>query len=169
MTDSSRAVAYIALGANVGDRERNIWDAIDRLERDGDVEVARVSSLVENPAVGGPADSPPFLNAAARVVTTLSPHELLGKMLDVEREMGRVRRERWEPRTIDLDLLFFENRVIDTPDLKLPHPRMEERRFVLQPLAEVGPEVLHPVLQKTVRELLTELDARMSIDNAPPV
>ena len=152
--------AYIALGANLGERERNIWDAVDRLEARDDIEVAQVSSLLENPAVGGTDDSPAFVNAAARVVTALSPEELLARLLEVERDMGRSRREKWEPRLIDLDLLLFGQRVVDTPRLKLPHPLMHERRFVLQPLAEIAPQVVHPVLRLTAAQLLQTLASR---------
>ena len=149
--------AYIALGANLGDRERNIWDAVDRLEAADDIGVIRVSSLFENPAVGGPPGAPPFLNAAAELVTSLSPQALMARLLKVEADMGRVRREKWEPRPIDLDLLLYGDRVIDEPDLKLPHPRMQDRTFVLQPLAEIAPDVIHPTLRKSIGRLLSEL------------
>ena len=149
--------AYIALGANLGDRARNIRDAIDRLKATPGVEVAAVSSLFENPAVGGPEGSPAFLNAAARLVTALSPHDLLRRLLDIEREMGRARRRKWEPREIDLDVLLYGERVIDTQDLRVPHPLMHTRRFVLQPLAEIAPRAVHPVLGVTVAGLLQRL------------
>jgi 2-amino-4-hydroxy-6-hydroxymethyldihydropteridine diphosphokinase len=119
--------------------------------------VIRTSRLIENPAVGGPPDSPAFLNGVAQVETTLMPRELLDRLLDIERSLGRERRQKWEPRPIDLDLILYEDQVIDTPDLQLPHPLMQERRFVLEPLAELAPELVHPVSELTVREMLQDL------------
>ena len=152
-------VAYIGLGANLGERERNIRDAVRRLNDADGVEVLRLSSLLENPAVGGPPDSPPYLNAVAEVRTSLPPHQLLQTLLELERLQGRVRRQKWEPRPIDLDLLHYGDAVLDEPHLKLPHPRMHERRFVLQPLAELAPDLVHPTLNKTIRQMLAELPA----------
>jgi 2-amino-4-hydroxy-6-hydroxymethyldihydropteridine diphosphokinase len=142
--------AYIALGANLGDREQNLRSAITALNDTPGCNVVRVSSFLENPAVGGPADSPPFLNAAAELRTTFDPHQLLQRLLEIEKTLGRDRRERWAPRTIDLDLLLFDDQIIDDPDLKVPHPLMHTRRFVLQPLAEIAPNVVHPILRTTI-------------------
>jgi 2-amino-4-hydroxy-6-hydroxymethyldihydropteridine diphosphokinase len=149
--------AYLALGSNLGDRQANLDAAIARLRASTGVEVVRVSSALENPAVGGPANSPAFLNAAAEIRTVLSAHALLERLLEIERELGRVRRDRWEPRVIDLDVLLFGNEIISTGELTIPHPRMHERRFVLEPLAEIAPGVVHPVRKVTIAKLLEEL------------
>ncbi|MEA2736440.1 MAG: hypothetical protein QOE14_2891 [Humisphaera sp.] len=145
--------AYIALGANLGDRRGNIDAALDRLRATPGVRVTKVSSLLENPAIGGPADSPPFLNAAAEIETTLAPRALLDALLDIERQLGRERREKWGPRTIDLDLLLYGEQILDEPHLKIPHPLLHERRFVLDPLKELAPRAFHPVLKKRIADL----------------
>ena len=150
-------VAYVALGANLGDRAGNLRQAIEALRASDDIVVHRVSQNYETPAVGGPADSPPYLNAAAEVETTLSAPELLAQLLEIERQLGRVRRERWGPRLIDLDLLLYGDEVSHAPGLILPHPRLHERRFVLEPLAEIAPDLVHPVQQTRMSELLARL------------
>lgn len=105
----------------------------------------------------GPVEQPPFVNAVFSIEPEIGPRELLSLLLDIEQKMGRVRKERWGPRLIDLDLLFYGDAVIGGEGLEVPHPRLHERRFVLAPLAEIAPGFVHPVLKKTVSELLAEL------------
>jgi 2-amino-4-hydroxy-6-hydroxymethyldihydropteridine diphosphokinase len=150
-------VAYIALGANLGDREANIRSALEKLNRTPGVAVTKVSGLMENPAVGGPPDSPAFLNAAAQFLTSLSARALLNRLLEIEHEIGRIRREKWEARPIDLDLLLYDEQVLKVPGLTVPHPLMHQRRFVLEPLAQIAPEAMHPVLHRTISDLLNDL------------
>ncbi len=157
MSNRPTTTVHIALGANLGDREGNIRIALDSLKLLPGIKVIRVSSMYENPAVGGPSDSPPFINAAAELLVTKSPRELLNDLLEVERELGRERRVRWEPRPIDLDLLLFGDQILSSADLIVPHPLLHERRFVLQPLAEIAPDALHPVLHLTSNGLLDNL------------
>ena len=148
--------AYVGLGANLGDRETTLGRALELLgER---LELTAVSSLRDTEPVGY-VDQPRFLNAAARIETELSPRELLDVLLDVERELGRVREgsPRFGPRTIDLDLLLYGDDAIDEPGLTVPHPRLHERRFVLEPLAELDPDLVVPGLGP-VSALLTRLD-----------
>jgi 2-amino-4-hydroxy-6-hydroxymethyldihydropteridine diphosphokinase len=154
---SSDVQAFVALGSNLGDREENITMAVDALRNSDGIMVRRQSSLLENPAVGGPPDSPPFLNAVAEVRTALPAHELLDRLLDIERQLGRVRNQKWEPRLIDLDLVLYSDQIIDRPQLIVPHPLLHERDFVLRPLVEIAPEALHPRLQMTAREMLQRL------------
>ena len=158
MRTPTTVTAYLGLGANLGDRRKNIRAALDRLAATDGIVVTRVSSLLENPAIGGPPDAPPFLNAAAEIKTTLGSHALLHHILQIEQQLGRIRREKWEPRLIDIDLLLYGDLIISSQELVIPHPLMHERRFVLQPLAEIAPEAVHPVLQMTVAGLLQNLD-----------
>ena len=157
LTNRPPITAFIALGANLGDREQNIRAALERLGAAGDVVIRRVSSFLENPAVGGPPGSPPFLNAVAEIETTLSPRELLNRLLEVERTLGRRRDIKWAPRQIDLDLLLYGDVVLDEPDLVVPHPRMHERQFVLEPLAEIAAQHIHPISGKAFVHMLAEL------------
>ncbi|TJY38543.1 2-amino-4-hydroxy-6-hydroxymethyldihydropteridine diphosphokinase [Cohnella pontilimi] len=133
--------AYVALGANLGERERSLAEAIDRLRLTPGIEVRRISAVYETEPVGY-TDQPAFLNMAAAIRTDLAPVELLRKLLQIEKEMGRVRDVRWGPRTIDLDLLLYEDVTMQTDVLTLPHPRMGERAFVLVPLRDVWPNGL---------------------------
>lgn len=131
--------AYVALGTNLGNREAALREALRRMDGAGGLQVRRISGVYETEPVGY-ADQPAFLNMAAAVGTELSPVELLRKLLEIEQDMGRVREIRWGPRTIDLDLLWYEGVSMDTEELTLPHPRMGERAFVLVPLRDVWPE-----------------------------
>jgi 2-amino-4-hydroxy-6-hydroxymethyldihydropteridine diphosphokinase len=151
---TSPITAYIGLGSNVGQRTANLIAATEQLSQTDGVRVIAVSSYMENPAVGGPDNSPPFLNAAVKIETTLGSHALLERLLEIERRLGRERIAKWEPRIIDLDLLLYGDQIISSPELIVPHPLMHERRFVLQPLAEIAPDAVHPVLQMTIAGLL---------------
>ncbi len=148
--------AYIGLGSNLGDRAATLARAVEMLRQSPGVESVEVSSLYETAPMGGPSMQGLYLNAAAAVRTSLAPEPLLDLLLSLEVSLGRERRERWGPRTIDLDLLLYDERVIQTERLTLPHPRMHDRRFVLEPLAELAPGAVHPVLRRTVTELLRE-------------
>ena len=128
---------YIALGSNLGDRAEHIRTALREIEEHGDIEVVRCSSLHDTEPVGGPPGQPHYLNAAAELRTTLPPRELLARLLSIEARHGRRRTVQNGPRTLDLDLLLYRDHVIDEPDLTVPHPRMWEREFVMQPLSEV--------------------------------
>jgi len=134
--------SFVGLGSNLGDRERNLQEAVGRLGQIGPV---RVSAFRDTEPVGV-LDQPNFLNAVVELSTDLSPRELLDQLLGIERELGRDRtkEERWGPRTIDLDLLLYGDEVSDEPGLTVPHPRLAERRFVLEPLHEIEPELVLP-------------------------
>jgi len=150
------ARAYVGLGANLGPKEVTLLRAVDLLAAEDGIEVLELSELHETAPVGV-VDQPDFLNGALAVETSLAPRELLDVLLRVERELGRVREERWGPRTIDLDLLVYGDETVDEPGLRVPHPRLHERRFALEPLAELEPELQIPGLG-AVSEALARLD-----------
>lgn len=150
--------AFLGLGSNVGDREGNLRDAVKRLEGD-EIRVLRRSSLYET-APQELLDQPWFLNAVVEIETSLFPMQLLARARQIERDMGRRRVTPKGPRNIDIDILFYGRTVIAAPELEVPHPRIAQRRFVLEPLAEIAPELRHPVTGKTAGEMLAALEAQ---------
>lgn len=150
----SSHTAFVALGSNLGDREGNLRRALELLSQNG-VEIVKISKFIETEPYGV-IDQPRFLNGVCQVKTALKPLELLRLLLAVEKEMGRVRLRHWGERNIDLDLLLYEDTIMDTEELRLPHPDMVNRDFVMLPLAEIAPELKHHVLDKTMAELAAE-------------
>jgi 2-amino-4-hydroxy-6-hydroxymethyldihydropteridine diphosphokinase len=145
----------VAMGSNLGDRRAHLLFARERLRRL--LADARFSSIVETVPEGVPEPQPLFLNAAAVGASDLTASDVLAELQSIERASGRARPSRLAPRTLDLDLILFGDRVIDDADLKVPHPRFRQRRFVLQPLAEIAPTLQDPVTNRTVLELLEQL------------
>ena len=146
-------VAYIALGSNLGDRLAILERAVQGLRAEQDVEVSKVSSFYATEPVGGPEGQGEYLNAVVEVSTRLSAGELLDRLLLLEERLGRKRRERWGPRCIDLDLLLYGQEVICQEKLTVPHRLMHQREFVLRGLAQIAPQVKHPTLGKTARQM----------------
>ena len=151
---------YLSLGSNLGDRSANLRTAIERLGEAGAIKA--VSGFYETEPVEF-RDQPWFLNSVVALDTNLTPVELLKKVLAIEHEMGRIRTRDKGPRSIDIDILLFGDQLIEERGLKIPHPAMHQRRFVLEPLAEIAPEVVHPQLRKTARELLAALPAGQAV------
>ena len=148
--------AFVGIGSNLGDREDNLRRAVELLSVEDGVDVTAVSEIRETEPVG-PVEQGPFLNGAVRIETDLGPRELLERLLAVEQRLGRVREERWGPRTIDLDLLLYGDEAVDEPGLTVPHPRLHERRFALEPLADLAPSLEIPG-RGPISVLLAELE-----------
>ena len=153
---------YVGLGSNLGDREEHLRSAIESLAKLPDTSVLRVSSMYDTEPVGL-EDQPNFLNAVAQLDTGLTARQLLWNLQLVEKRLGRVRSQKWGPRTIDLDLLLFGDLIVDEPELQVPHPELTRRSFVLVPLVELDPMLVHPVDGETMVAHLGRLGAR------PPV
>lgn len=150
-------VAYVALGSNVGDRRATIQGALRALDETPGASVERISEIRWTSPVGGPSGQDDYLNAVVRLRTRLTAHELLDALMAIELWYGRERVVRWSARTLDLDLLLYDDATIETERLTVPHPRMHERRFVLEPLCDLAPDAVHPLLNMTARELLERL------------
>lgn len=148
---------YIACGSNVGDRKEHLNAAVEALLTDGKCRVLRVSDWIETTPYGG-VEQADYLNGALSIDTLYTPEELLEKLQQIERQEARERKERWGPRTLDLDILLYEGRVTDTEKLTIPHRDMKNRDFVLKPLAQIAPYEIHPVFGKAVVQLLEEVE-----------
>lgn len=149
--------AYLAYGSNLGDKEENINKALDIINNSGHTKVVKTSTLIKTEPWGY-TDQDEFLNGVCEVKTLLTPKELMEFLLDTEKELKRERVIKWGPRTIDLDIIFFDDLITDDEYIVLPHPRMHERKFVLEPLAEIAPYKVHPLYRKRVFELLNSLE-----------
>ena len=153
----NRHKVYISLGSNMGDKEKNLNDALGEIKKIPVTKIRKLSGfLVTEPF--GYTEQDDFLNAVAELETLLMPDELLKKLLDVEQKLGRVREIKWGPRLIDLDILILDDEIINEENLTIPHPWMSERMFVLEPFAEIAPDVVHPLSRKRIRELKNELE-----------
>ena len=155
----AKKLVYLSLGSNIGDREANLRSAIARLHHTPDFEVKRISAVWETAPMYR-TDQPEFLNCVLEAESTLFPMRLLLRAAKIEQDMGRRRAEKNGPRSIDIDIVIFGRFAMNTPQLQVPHPRMAERRFVLEPLAELAPDLRHPVTCQTVREMLAALPAQ---------
>ncbi|MFC1483202.1 2-amino-4-hydroxy-6-hydroxymethyldihydropteridine diphosphokinase [Candidatus Margulisiibacteriota bacterium] len=147
---------YIGLGSNLGEREENIKKSIDELSGDEDITLLKKSGIYETVPLGH-EEQPHFLNAAVAIQTTLQPYDLLEKLKGIEQKLGRKQTVKWGPRVIDIDILLYDDEIHSDDKLTIPHPLMHERYFVLKPLADIAPEVVHPILDETIKELYEQI------------
>ena len=152
------ARVFIGIGSNEGDRLRHISDAVRALAAVDGIRVVQMATIAQTEPVGGPPQGP-YLNTVVEIETILTPQAVLQTLQQIERRQGRLpSKERWGPRPIDLDLLLYDQLVIEQQGLSIPHPRLHQRRFVLEPLVQLAPEVIHPVFKQPLRALLAALD-----------
>lgn len=149
------AIAYIGIGSNLGNRQKNCLRAIELLQKK-DIIVTKRSSLYETEP-WGVKDQPRFINMAVEIDTSLEPKKLLTILKNIEKELGREKSSKWGPRTIDLDILLFDDIILNKDNLKIPHPLMHERDFVLRPLCEIAPDIYHPLLKIRMHELMQKI------------
>lgn len=154
---------FLGLGGNLGQPLESFKDARQQLSEHPNIDLKTSSPVYRTPAIGGPAGQPDYLNAILEIATDLSPHQLLDVCHEIEIAGGRARKERWASRTLDIDLLFFGKVISDDDRLTLPHPRMHNRHFVLIPVVELEPELIHPRLKRTVSDLLKDLPEPVGI------
>ncbi|AUM86988.1 2-amino-4-hydroxy-6-hydroxymethyldihydropteridine diphosphokinase [Clostridium botulinum] len=147
--------AYVAFGSNIGEKGNYIRKALEKIE-ERKMKIIKVSPIYETEPYGV-LDQDSFLNGIVKIETNLTPEDLIGELLNIEKQLDRVRERRWGPRTIDLDIIFYDNLIINEKDLVIPHKDMENREFVLKPLCDIDENFIHPVLKKSVRELYDEL------------
>ncbi len=147
---------YLGLGSNLGNKQNYITKAIKLVSKLENVEITKTSSMIIT-APYGKTDQPDFLNCVIELDTDLMPEDLLNKCLHIENQLGRIRKEKWGPRTIDIDILLYEDKIINSDMLVLPHPQLHKREFVLTSLNELCPDLVHPILNKKIKNILMEL------------
>ncbi|MBC8384025.1 MAG: 2-amino-4-hydroxy-6-hydroxymethyldihydropteridine diphosphokinase [Candidatus Cloacimonetes bacterium] len=145
-------ICYLGLGSNLGNRENNIRKAMSKIEMIDGITLRKISSIIETKPYGK-TDQPDFLNCVVEIETQLASLELLKKIMKIELELGRIRKEKWEARTIDIDILFFGEEIVDLENLKIPHPDIQNRQFVLDSLNEICPDLIHPVIMKKIKDI----------------
>jgi 2-amino-4-hydroxy-6-hydroxymethyldihydropteridine diphosphokinase len=152
---------YLLLGGNLGDRKQNLEDALRLIEENAG-KILSLSRIYETEPWGF-SDQPAFYNQAVLIETHLKPEILLNNILEIEKQLGRIRYVKWHERLIDIDIVFYEDEIIDLPGLKIPHPHLQERKFALAPLTDIAADFAHPVLNKTVKRLMEECDDELDV------
>jgi len=163
MTEQNKSRAFLGFGGNIGEPLNHFCAALQQLTDHPGVTITGTSPIYRTPAVGGPAGQPDYLNAVVEITTDLAPHSLLTLCQKIEEKAGRTRDIHWGPRTLDIDVLLIDNLISDDPQLTLPHPRLQQRHFVLLPLNDLAPHLCHPQTQKTTAELLADLPPAQGI------